>query len=388
MKAREFTRFTIRRFILRLSHPTSTNNTFTMSQPITAGSTFVPHQSVADWAARCLEELAMSPDDARQLADSLVQTSLWGIDSHGIARLPHYMERISRGSINARPKVTVKETGASTAQLHGDHGHGIVIGHQAAAVAADLARKSGVGAVGVTDSSHCGAMALYTRPAARAGLIAIAFTHSDSMAAPHGGTRPFFGTNPIAIAFPRAGHEPACLDMATTSIPYNRVMNARREGHPLPPGVAYDENGKLTSDAHAARALTPLGGADYGHKGYGLALMIDLLCGPLNGNPYGPTISGMFTALDEPRHLGAFFLMLDPMRFAGGPALAGTVEQIARTLSGEPGAPLMPGDPEIREEAVRRVKGIPVEPVLAQQMREWSDRLKVGNLPEALRGAC
>jgi len=357
-----------------------------MSQPIVAGSKFVSHESVADWAARCLETLGMSAVDARQLADSLVQTSLWGIDSHGIARLPHYMERISRGSIKARPDIAIKETGASTAQVHGDHGHGIVIGHRAAAVAADLARKSGVGAVGVSDSSHCGAMALYTRPAARAGLIAMAFTHSDSMAAPHGGTRAFFGTNPIAIAIPRAGHEPACLDMATTSIPYNRVMNARREGHPLPPGVAYDEAGQLTTDADATRALVPLGGSEYGHKGYGLALMIDLLCGPLNGNPYGPTISGMFTALDEPRHLGAFFLMLDPMRFAGGAHLAGVVEQIARALTGEPGSPLMPGDPELREESVRRVKGIPVEPVLAGQMREWTKRLGVEGLPADLMG--
>lgn len=359
-----------------------------MSQPILAGSTFVPHESVADWASRCLESLGMTPGDARQLADSLVQTSLWGIDSHGIARLPHYMERLTRGSIKARPDISVKETGPATAQVHGDQGHGIVVAHRAAAVAADLARNSGVGVVGVSDSSHCGAMALYTRPAARAGLIAIAFTHADAMAAPHGGKRAFFGTNPIAIAFPRAGHEPACLDMATTSIPFNRVINARREGHPLPPGVAYDEAGALTTDAHAARSLTPLGGADYGHKGYGLALMIDLLCGPLNANPWGPTISNMFTALDEPRHLGAFFLMLDPMRFAGGATLAATVEQIARALAGEPGSPLMPGDPELNEEAVRRVKGIPIEPVLAQQMREWSARLQVGNLPGALRAAC
>ena len=357
-----------------------------MSQPIIPGSAFVPHQSVADWAACCLETLDMSATDARLLADSLVQTSLWGIDSHGIARLPHYLERISRGSIKARPAVTVKETGPATAQLHADQGHGIVIGHRAAALAADLARRSGVGVVGVSDSSHCGAMALYTRPAARAGLIAIAFTHADAMAAPHGGTRAFFGTNPIAIAFPRAGHEPACLDMATTSIPFNRVINARREGHPLPPGVAYDAEGRITTDAQAARSLIPLGSAEFGHKGYGLALMADLLCGPLNGNPYGPTISNMFTELDAYRHLGAFFLVLDPQRFAGGATLAATVEIMAQALAAQPGSPLMPGDPELDEERIRRAQGIPIEPVLALQMREWSARLAVDCLPVELRG--
>ena len=355
-----------------------------MSQPIVEGSVSVPHESVAAWACRCLEKLGMTPADAGQLADSLVQTSLWGIDSHGIARLPHYMERLARGSIKARPAIAVQETGPATAQVHGDQGHGIVVAHRAAAVAAELARRSGVGAVGVSDSSHCGAMALYARPAARAGLIAVAFTHADAIAAPYGGTRAFFGTNPIAIAFPRAGHEPACLDMATTSIPFNRVMNARREGHPLPPGVAFDGEGHPTTDAQAVRALTPLGGAEYGYKGYGLALMIDLLCGPLNGNPWGPKISGMFTALDEPRRLGAFFLMLDPLRFAGGGALAATVEQIARALAGEPGAPLMPGDPELCAETARRVDGIPIEPVLAAQMRDWTARLGVEGLPAAL----
>ncbi|MDR0577245.1 MAG: Ldh family oxidoreductase [Candidatus Accumulibacter sp.] len=358
-----------------------------MSQPVIEGSAPIPHEAIAAWAGRCLERLGMAPADARLLADSLVQASLWGIDSHGIGRLPHYMERLKRGSIEARPEIVVKETGPATAQVHGGRGHGIIVAHRAAAVAAGLARRSGVGAVGVSDSSHCGAMALYTRPAARAGLVAIAFTHADAMAAPFGGKRAFFGTNPIAIAFPRAGHEPACLDMATSSIPFNRVINARREGHPLPPDVAYDANGDPTTDANAARALMPLGGAEYGYKGYGLALMIDLLCGPLNANPWGATISNMFTALDEPRRLGAFFIMLDPGRFAGGETLAATVETVARALAAEPGSPLMPGDPELRAEAERRARGIPVEPGLAAQMRDWTERLGVEGvegLPAAL----
>lgn len=355
-----------------------------MSQPIVPGSIRVSAEAITDWAITCLQALDMTAPDARQLAESLVQTSLWGIDSHGIARLPHYMERLSRGSIKARPNIVVNETGASTAQVHGDQGQGIIVAHRAAQVATDLAKKSGIAAVGVSDSSHCGAMALYTRPAAREGLIAIAFTHSDSMAAPFGGTRAFFGTNPISIAFPRAGNEPSCLDMATTSIPFNRVINARREGHPLPDGVAFDGEGNLTTDAVATRSLLPLGGSEFGYKGYGLALMIDLLCGPLNANPYGPTISGMFTEMDTPRRLGAFFLMIDPQRFAGGLLLAGTVDTIANALAGEPGAPRMPGDPELAEEKSRRAEGIPVEPVLAEQMREWSERLKLAPLPESL----
>ena len=342
-----------------------------------AASRNIPADTLRTWSAACLHALDLPDADARQVADSLVQTSLWGVDSHGIARLPHYLERLHRGSINARPAIAITRTGPCTAQVAGDRGHGIVVAHRANGVAIDLACENGIGVVGVADSSHCGAMALYTRPAARQGLVAIAFTHADRIAAPHGGHRPFFGTNPISIAFPRDGAEPACLDMATTSIPWNRVMNARREGHALPEGVALDAHGRPTTDAGQARALTPLGGPDYGHKGYALALMIDLLCGPLNGNPYGPHIPPMFEELDMPRRLGAFFIVIDPLRFAGGPALGAAVAAMASALAAEPGSPRMPGDPELAHEAQRTVDGIPVEPVLAGQMREWSARLRV-----------
>lgn len=345
------------------------------------GLAWVQAPALGDWGSRCLRAVGMSPEDADLLSGSLVQTSLWGVDSHGIARLPHYLERLRRGSIRARPQVRTLRTGPSTAQVHGDQGQGIVIAHQANALAMTLARESGIGAVGVSDSSHCGAMALYTRPAARAGLVAIAFTHADRIAAPQGGYQAFFGTNPISMAFPREGAEPACLDMATTSIPWNQVMNARREGHVLPPGVAVDAHGHPTTDPHAAQALTPLGGPAYGHKGYGLALAIDLLCGPLHGNPYGPHISGMFTELDTPRRLGAFFIVLDPLRFAGGAGLAAAVEAMARDLAAQPGQPRMPGDPQLQAQALREVQGIPLEPGLQAEMRAWSERLDVALPP-------
>ncbi|WP_119157350.1 Ldh family oxidoreductase [Caldimonas tepidiphila] len=348
-----------------------------MSQPIASGSVPVAAEALRRWGSDCLRAVGMPAEDAALLADSLVQTSLWGVDSHGIARLPHYLERLRRGSIKARPRIRSTRSGPCTAQVDGDRGQGIVVAHRANALAIELAHENGIGAVGVSDSSHCGAMALYTRAAARAGLVAIAFTHSDRIAAPHGGSQPFFGTNPISIAFPRQDGEPVCLDMATTSIPWNRVMNARREGLPLPEGVAVDAAGRPTTDAAAANALTPLGGTEYGHKGYGLALMIDLLCGPLNANPYGPQISGMFTELERPRHLGAFFIVLDPMRFAGGPQLAATVAAMALALAGEPGSPRMPGDPELEQARLREAGGIPVEPGLADQLRLWSTRLDV-----------
>jgi ureidoglycolate dehydrogenase (NAD+) len=332
---------------------------------------------LTDWAIACLRHFELPEDDARCLAE-LVQTA-GGIDSHGIARLTHYLNRLTHGSIQARPEIVVTRSGPGTAQVAGDRGLGIVVAHRANRLAIELARENGIGAVGVSDSSHCGAVGLYSRVAAREGLIGMAFTHSDKIAAPFGGHRPFLGTNPISLAFPREGSEPVCLDMATTSIPWNRVMNARREGAAIAPGVAVDGEGGDTTDAQAANALRPLGGPDYGHKGYGLALIVELLCGPLNGNPYGPQIGPMYAELERPRRIGAFFVAIDPMRFAGGPMFAATVEHMARALAAEPGAPRMPGDPELEAQAKRRVEGIPIEPGLAAEMRAWSTRLGVAS---------
>lgn len=355
--------------------------------PQLPGTRFIDAEHLQRWGAACLRQVGMSLTDADLLAQSLVQTSLWGVDSHGIARLPHYLERLRRGSIRACPDIRVVTTGPCTAQVHADQGQGIVVAHRANEVAMDLARTNGIGAVGVSDSSHCGAMALYTRAAAKAGFVAIAFTHADSIAAPHGGHKPFLGTNPISMAFPRAGQEPVCLDMATTSIPWNRVMNARREGIDVPSGVAVDAAGQPSTDPQQIRALTPLGGQEFGHKGYALALVIDLLCGPLNGNPFGSQIPPMFADLDAPRRLGAFLMVIDPMRFAGGPQLAQLVQTMAIALAAEPGAPQMPGDPELAAQAWRKAHGIPVEPGLLSEMAQWSDLLGVENLPVLRAGS-
>ena len=334
-------------------------------------------EALQGWCEACLRALDMPAEDAQLLARSLVQTSLWGIDSHGVARLPDYLERLQRGSIKARPHIVVTRSGPCTAQVAGDAGQGIVVAHHANRVAMQLARENGIGAVGVSDSSHCGAMALYTRAAAQAGLIGLAFTHAGPVVAPYGGARPFLGTNPISIAVPRGAAAPVCLDMATTAIPWNRVINARREHEELPEGVALDAHGQPTTDAAAAQTVMSLGGVEYGYKGYGLALLIELLCGALHGNPSAPNIPTLFTELDAPSRRGAFFVVFDPLRFAGGPAFADAVAAMAAALAAPPGGPKMPGDPELAREAERRGSGIPIEPELMAQLRTWSNRLNL-----------
>lgn len=252
-----------------------------------------------------------------------------------------------------------------------------------------LAKRNGLGAVGVSNSTHCGAAGLYGRQAARAGLIGIAFTHSDAFVAPHRGTKKFLGTNPICITIPTADPErPLCLDMATSAVPFNRIMNCRRENRALGEGWALDRRGKPTLDPHAVECLLPLAG----HKGYAMAFMIDLLCGPLNGMPFGPHIPEMYTKLSRRRKLGSFYIAIDPMRFVGGSKLPRVAERMAdearrlpRSRASEP--VLAPGDPELNNAAERSRNGIPVEPGLRKEMESWSKRLGVSSPWEEGRGA-
>jgi LDH2 family malate/lactate/ureidoglycolate dehydrogenase len=336
----------------------------------------VSHGRLETWAVACLEKVGVPPPEARLVGRSLVQTSTWGTDSHGVLRLTHYLRRMTIGSIKAAAAPVVMRTGPVTAQVHGEDGLGIVHAALGMEVAIEMARESGAGIVGVGHSSHCGAMGLYTRMAAREHLVGIAMTHSSSVVVPHGGKHKYFGTNPISFAFARKNGEPLCLDMATSQVAWNKVLNARMEGKPLDPGIAVDADGQPTTDAAAARAGIALGGPTYGYKGYGLAFVIDLLCGAMNGMTFGRHINGMYEELDRPRKIGHLLVAIDPLRFAGGERLEETVDAVIDDLRTQ-GDILFPGEPELVEEKNRIAHGIPVDAEALRDMREWSAKLGI-----------
>jgi len=342
----------------------------------------VPRERLAAWAVACLEKVGVPPPEARLVGESLVQTSAWGIDSHGVLRLTHYLNRMTIGSIKPAAAPVVMRTGPVTAQVHGQDGLGIVHATLAMEVAIELAKESGAGIVGVGHSSHCGAMGLYTRMAAREKLIGIAMTHSSAVVVPHGGKHKYFGTNPVSIAFPRPGGEPLTLDMATSQVAWNKVLNARIEDHELDPGIAVDGEGGPTTDPQKARAGIALGGPIYGYKGYGLAFMVDLLCGALNGMTFGRHINGMYEELDQPRKIGHFLMALDPGRFAGAERLESTVEAVIDDLKRQPGEILFPGEPELIEQEKRRSAGIPIDAAALADMDAWSRKIGVVPLTE------
>ncbi len=306
--------------------------------------------------------------DAKLVANMLVEANLRGIDSHGVARLPHYLKRIAGGSINPRPQVKVEKLGPSAARVDGDRGLGQVVMDRATEESIELARDTGAGWVAVSDSSHCGALAQYGLKIADAGMVGFVFTHVDPMVLPFGSRQSFCGTNPICITAPRAPNSASdnnngalCLDMATSKVPWNTVANAAIEQVPIESGWAVDADGKDTTDASAVDSLYPMGG----YKGSGLGLMIDVLCAMLSGSPFGPDIPKMYGDLSQPRKLGGLVGALDISRFVPleqfHARVAGLIDQWSVLPASEPGGRvLFPGEPELITRAKRLKDGIPL----------------------------
>lgn len=301
-------------------------------------------------------------DVAEYVTEGLVQTSLRGVDSHGVRLLPHYLAAVKAGRINPKPNYKFEKTSPSTGKLDADHTFGHAAGMEAAKKAVELAEEAGTGHVAVYNSTHFGAAAYYTLEIATHDMIGFCFTHADSLMRTYGGRRAFLGTNPISFAAPMEGEEPFCLDMATTLFNFNKIKQLREHRLNAPSGVGADREGVETTDPNEMTMLLPIGG----YKGYGLSLTIEVLCSILTGMPYGPHISRMFAAsLSEKRLLGHFIVAMKIDCFQDISTFKKRMKKLANELRSEPAIGKgdrvrIAGDPE-KEIFAKRIKtGIPL----------------------------
>lgn len=343
--------------------------------------TSVSSAKLTGFAAACLEKLGLGAADARLVAESLVQSNLRGVDSHGIVRLPHYATRLRNGTVKARPNISVARTGPSTAMVEGGAGMGQLVAARAMHEAIALAKETGVGAVGARNSSHCGACAYFVELAVKAGMVGVALTHTDSIMVPPGMKNIFLGSNPIAFGAPGGDEPPVIIDMSTTHAAWGKVIVARQEGKPIPPDWGVDSNGKPTTDAAQVVGLAPTGG----HKGYALALMIEILCAHLTGVPFATHVTKMYGELERPRNLGHFMLALDIARFTDPAAFRAQLDLFVREIRAQPPAdpsrpPLAPGDPERLTSARRSRDGIPLPENLIAELNALAASLGTATL--------
>lgn len=320
---------------------------------------------------------------AEAVTRALVTASRMGTDSHGLRLLPHYIHALQGGRIAGAPAMHFERRLPATGYLDAGDGFGHLAGYTAMDHAADMADEVGMGAVAVGRSSHFGAAGCYALAAAERGLIGLAVCNSDPFVMLHQGSRPFHGTNPIAFAAPVKGENPFLLDMATSSIPWNRVQQYGAIGRELPDQVAADAAGSVTRIPTEVAALLPLGGSDFGFKGAGLGAMVEVLSSTLSGMLHGFRLLPMGGPdMTTPRGVGHFFLVLRPDAFSPGDPFPECMRRYLEDLRAQPGrdgAKLMaPGDREWDCLAYRDAEGIPLD---SANQRAYAELAKTLNVP-------
>src|SRR5580693_2554225 len=354
---------------------------------ICAETKVFPVEVLREFSTRMFLHFGCPKEDAEQAADVLACADLRGIDSHGIARLHTYFDMLSEGRINPTAEIKVVRSTLSTATVDGDNGLGLIVGPHANRIAMDMAEKCGSGWVSVRNTNHFGIAGYYVLKALERDLIGWAMTNSTMLVAPLWGAERMLGTNPIAIAFPGKEEPPIVIDMATSAAAYGKIEIARRRGEPIPIGWGIDREGRNTTNPDGpvnGGCLLPLGSDRErgGHKGYGLAVMVDVLCGVLSGANWGPFAPPFALRQEIPvrsvgKGIGHFFGAMRIDGFIEADAFKRQIDdyiRVFRATKPAPGTngPLIPGDPEREAERERRKNGVPLIMPIVEDLRTIS----------------
>ncbi|WP_428965679.1 Ldh family oxidoreductase [Micromonospora fluostatini] len=275
---------------------------------------------------------------AATVAGSLVDADRRGVPSHGTMLVPMYVDRLRRGSVSTATRAEPVVDLGAIAVLDAGHALGVFTADQAMDLAVAKARQFGLGAVSVRRAFHFGAAGRYVRAAARSGLVGVAMSNTRPLMPAPGGGHPVVGNNPLAVGLPTGPEdEPVVLDIALSEVALGRIRLAEAAGGPIPPGWATDALGRDTTDPAAALAgmLLPTGG----HKGFGLALVVDALTGVLSGGGYGQQVRGLYADTAVPNNCAHFFLALDPAAFGGPEEFTTRLADLGREVTAGPYAP-------------------------------------------------
>lgn len=340
---------------------------------------------LSDFMQRTLLRCGVDMASAKAVSRALLTASRMGTDSHGLRLLPHYVAAVQGGRIKAQPAMTFTRRMPATGCLDADDGFGHLAGYTAIEHAIELAEQAGIGAVAVGNSSHFGAAGCYALEAARRGYIGLSVCNADALVNLHHGPAPFHGTNPFAFAAPVPGSAPYLLDMATSSIPWNRVKQYAAIGRELPNNVVVDARGELTTDPAVAASLLPLGGAAFGFKGAGLAGVVEILSASLSGMTHGFRMLPMSGSdMSTPRGVGHFFLVMHPGAFIDLTEYEQAITAYLEDLRVQPalgGEEMMaPGDREWRCQARRDAEGIPLDPANLAAYNRLAEELDLSPL--------
>jgi LDH2 family malate/lactate/ureidoglycolate dehydrogenase len=360
------------------------------------GTKYLPIDKARSFIKDVFLALGVPPEDAEISADVLITSDLRGIQSHGIGRAKYYYDRITSGQHNPITKCEILRESPATAVMDGNHGMGMVIGSRAMQMAISKARNVGMGSVAVRNSTHFGICGYYSLMAVKVGMIGMSFTNARPSIAPTFGVQPMLGTNPIAFGAPTDEDFPYLFDAATSITQRGKVEVLEREEEAVPLGLIIDhEDSPLTDPTkilldipEGLAALLPLGGAGEefgGHKGYGLATIVEILSASLQGGSFLYGLTGFDKYGNKhPFRLGQFFMAINIESFIDLDEFKKTTGEILRQLRSAKKVPgskriFTAGEKEFENETRIMKQGIPLNPNLQKEILYIKQQLNLDN---------
>ncbi|NDE71478.1 MAG: Ldh family oxidoreductase [Actinobacteria bacterium] len=325
-------------------------------------------------ATELLRSSGVNENAAARTARCIVTSDVWGNPSHGLMRLPFYLQRISMGGVNSGANLRVLSQRGAVTSLDGEDGLGHWQLWNAAELAVTKAKEFGISLVSVKNSSHCGALGVYLYPATDAGQISLIFTNGPAVMPATGGNSPLLSTSPIAAGIP--GKPPIIIDLATSAVARGKIAAAAKNGEKIPVGWAVNERGEPITDAQAALKgmLAPLGGP----KGFALGLMVEALSAGLSGGPLSTGVPDMFNSNDDakPQSISHTVISIDPSDL-GDAASYDDFAALAKEVRDSGGR--VPGAKRIHPQEIDHQE-FNLADAVAQDLQKWSEKLGVGAL--------
>lgn len=331
---------------------------------------YINHTDLEKYVQAIFQKAGLQDEHSATVARHLVYANLRGVDSHGITRVKNYTDRLEQGVVNREHNMSITKETPSSVLIDGANELGIIPATEGIRLAVNKANDTGVAIAGINHSNHCGMLADYTGYAAEHDCVCLATTNAPSYMAPWGGKERYFGTNPISYGIPggEAGH--IVFDMATSIVARGKIKLAIQNHADIPVGWAITKDGESTTNAQDAMdgMVLPVGGP----KGYGLALLADVLSGLLTGAAFGPRV-GRPENLDDVQGVGQFFFVMRADIFEELDTFKNRMDTMAREIKATPAAKgfdkiYLPGEIENEKAKVRRKNGIPLTKQAADEL--------------------
>ena len=347
----------------------------------------VPAAQVRRFLATAFEGLGLPPTDAATVAGLMSEAEVQGSDGHGVIRLVPYARRIRAGGLNLKPDIRIVKEKAAMALLDGDNGMGHLVMKKAAEIAIAKARHCGVAWVGSRVSNHAGPASLYARMCLEHDMVGMYFAVGNANhLPPWGGLDMLLSTNPIAVAVPAGEEPPVVLDMATTVAAYGKVKAKAQRGEQMPVGWMIDRAGQPLTDPKRAEEgfLMPIGG----YKGYGLAMVVGLLAGTLNGAAMGSEVIDFNKDDTTITNTGQAIVAIDPDAFGELDAFKARVDKLVRELRASERMPgvdriWMPGEQSHAKKLVNEREGLALPPALREQLDKFAREMGIPLLQDS-----